>query len=157
MGKRFVNFTEVVQNTSEIARCLKRGLQALGGNSGKIEVQVTRELTGSVDIDTCLAKRYPNAPRWDYVFGYKNRLYYVEVHSAASTREVNRIIEKLKWLKQWRKISAKSLEDLERQSTYHWISTGKTISSVKKGKYGQILAQNGIRGPISVLKVDPDP
>ncbi len=60
-------------------------------------------------------------------------------------------------VKHWLERSAKSLEDLEGQSTYHWISTGKTASSVKRGKYRQILAQNGIRGPDSVLNTDSVP
>ena len=75
-----MNFSDAVRNTLEIAECLKAGLQALGSNRHKIRVEDTRSLTGSVDIDDCLAKRYPNAPRWDYVFSYKERIYYVEVH-----------------------------------------------------------------------------
>ena len=149
-----MNFTDAVKSIPEIAQCLKKGLQALGGNSNKVVVHETRDLTGSVDIDTCLVKRYPNAPRWDYVFGYKDRVYYVEVHLADNTRKVREVTAKLQWLKQWRKRSARSLEDLESQSTYHWISTGKTASSVKRGKYLQILAQNGIHGPDSVLNAD---
>ena len=86
--------------------------------------------------------------------GYKDRIYYIEVHPADNTGKVGEIIKKLQWLKQWRKLAAKNLEDLERQSTYHWISTGKTASSVKKGRYLKILAQNGIRGPASELNAD---
>lgn len=152
-----MSFTDVVHCIPDIAECLKAGLQALGANSSKVEVRTTRELTGSVDIDACLARRYPNAPRWDYVFGYKDRVYYIEIHPAGSTSEVKRVTAKLGWLKQWRKRSAQSLEALEYCSTYHWISTGKTASSVKRGKYRQILAQNGIRGPNSVLNADAVP
>ncbi|MYC75889.1 hypothetical protein F4X10_09015 [Candidatus Poribacteria bacterium] len=149
-----MSFADVIQSIPEIAQCLKKGLQALGGNSNKIAVRETRSLTGSVDIDTCLTNRYPNAPRWDYVFGYKDQIYYVEIHAAGSTGEVKTVVAKLMWLKQWRKLTAKNLEDLENQSTYHWISSGRTTSSVKRGKYLQILAQNGIRGPDSVLNAD---
>ena len=152
-----MNFTEAVQSVPEIAECLKNGLQALGSNSNKIRVRVTRDLAGSIDIDTCLKNLYPNAHRWDYVFGYRDRVYYVEVHPADNTRKVEEIIAKLGWLKQWRTRSARRLEDLEGQSTYHWISTGRTLSSIKRGKYLQILAQNGIRGPDSVLNADTVP
>lgn len=114
----------------------------------------TRDLAGSVDIDTCLKKLYPNAHRWDYVFGYKERIYYVEVHPADNTRKVGEITAKLGWLKHWRRLSAKNLEDLAGKSTYHWISTGKTTSSVKRGKYRLILAEKGIRGPVSILNAD---
>lgn len=149
-----MSFADAVWSTPEIAQCLKAGLQALRRNSSKVEVREPRDLTGSVDIDACLAARYPNAPRWDYVFGYKNRIYYIEIHPAGSTGEVKRILAKLRWLKQWRKRSAQSLEALEHCSTYHWVSSGKSVPSVNMGKYRQILAQNGIRGPDFMLNVD---
>lgn len=149
-----MNFTDAIQSVPEIADCLENGLQALGTNSRKIKVHSTRDLAGSVDIDTCLKRIYPNDPRWDYVFGYRDRIYYVEVHPAENTRKIGEVTAKLEWLKQWRKLTAKNLEDLEDQSTYHWISTGKTLSSLKRGKYRQMLAQNGIRGPDSVLNAD---
>ncbi len=150
-----MNFADAVERTPEIAECLKNGLQALKRQDrNQIRYNASRDLRGSVDIDTCLRERYPTGSRWDYVFGYKDRIYYMEIHPAGSTGEVKRIVAKLEWLKQWRGRSAKSLEDLESQSTYHWISTGKTASSIKRGKYRQILAQNGIRGPDSVLNAD---
>ncbi len=150
-----MNFSEAIQSIPEIAECLKNGLQALERqDKTKIKVNASRDLKGSVYIDKCLERRYPNAPRWDYVFGYRDRVYYLEVHPADNTRKVREVTAKLGWLKQWRKRSARSLEDLEGQSTYHWISTGKTLSSVKRGKYLQILAQNGIRGPDSILNAD---
>ena len=153
-----MSFTEAIQSISEIAECLENGLQALERqDKSKIKVNSSRELKGSVYIDKCLEKRYPNASRWDYVFGYKDRVCYVEVHPADNTRKVREVTAKLRWLKQWRRLSAQNLEDLEGQSTYHWISTGKTASSVKRGKYLQILAQNGIRGPDPVLNTDSVP
>ena len=153
-----MNFRDTVKSVPEIAGCLKNGLQALERqDKTKVKVNSSRELKGSVYIDKCLENLYPNAPRWDYGFGYKDQIYYVEVHPAGSTGEVKTVVAKLMWLKQWRKLSAKNLEDLESQSTYHWISTGKTAASVKRGKYLQILAQNGIRGPDSVLNTDTVP
>jgi hypothetical protein len=153
-----LNFTDAIQNVPELARCLENGLQALERQDrNKINVNSSRDLKGSVYIDKCLERRYPNAPRWDYVFGYKDQIYYVEVHPADNTRKVREVTAKLRWLKQWRERSAQRLEDLEDQSTYHWVSTGRTLSSIKRGKYLQILAQNGIRGPDSVLNADAVP
>ncbi len=153
-----MNFVNAVKSSPQIAECLKNGLQALERqDKNKIKVNASRDLKGSVYIDKCLERHCPNASRWDYVFGYKDRIYYVEVHPADNTRKVREVTAKLQWLKQWRKRSARSLEDLEEQSAYHWISTGKTASSVKRGKYLQILAQNGIRGPDSVLNADSVP
>lgn len=150
-----MNFINAIRNVPEIAECLKNGLQALERQDrNKIVVDSSRSLKGSVYIDKCLERRYPNENRWDYVFGYKNRIFYVEVHPAENTGKVREVTSKLEWLKRWRARSAKSLADLEDQSTYHWISTGKTASSVKRGKYRQILAQKGIRGPDSVLDAD---
>ena len=149
-----MSFADAVRDTPEIAQCLKPGLQALGSNSNKIKVDATRELSGSVDIDTCLARDYPNAPRWDYVFGYKDRVYYVEVHQGR-TSEVESVLAKLAWLKQWRKRSSKSLEDLEHQSSYHWVSTGKIARAfVTDHKYRRKLARSRILGPDAVLNAD---
>lgn len=149
-----MSFFDAVQRVPEIADCLKAGLQALGANRHKIKVDTTRSIAGSIDIDDCLAKQYPNAPRWDYVFDYKDRLYYVEVHQGRTSEMLN-VIAKLDWLRQWRKRSATSLEDLKDRSTYHWISTGKIDSAfAKNNRYRRILRQKNIFGPDSVLNAD---
>ena len=127
-----MNFTAAIQSAPEIAQCLKKGIAGIRGNSTKVAVRETRHLKGSVDIDACLVNRYPNKPRWDYVFGYKDRVYYVEVHPADNTGTVKEVTAKLQWLKQWRKLSAKNLDSLKSQSTYHWISTGKTAFKRQK-------------------------
>ena len=118
-----MSFPDAVRSTLELTECLKSGLQALGSNRRKIRVDSTRDLTGSVDIDACLARRYPNAPRWDYAFGYKDRVYYVEIHQRR-TSEMENVIAKLEWLRQWRKRSAKSLENLKHRAylslDFHW-------------------------------------
>lgn len=148
-----MNFAKVVWDIPEIAKCLKNGLQALGQNRSKIEVSSTNALKGSVDIDTCLVKDYPNDHRWDYVFGYKNQIYYVEVHKATAS-EVKNVIKKLKWLKQWRRLHAEGLENLKDQSTYHWISSGKTDPAIgKTNRYRRMLNQNGLDRPKSKLKI----
>lgn len=151
-----MNFDEAVRRTPKIVDCLKKGLQALGTHSTKIKVHRTRELIGSVDIDTCLKMRYPNAPRWDYAFGYKNHVYYVEVHQG-KTSEVENIIRKFKWLEQWRARSATNLENLKDQSSHHWISVSGTASIRKGSSYQRKLDQNGILGPDSVLNADAVP
>lgn len=149
-----MNFADAVQRTPELTGCLKAGLQALGSNRRKIRVDATRALTGSVDIDACLIRRYPNAPRWDYVFGHKDRVYYVEVHQGR-TGEMENVIAKLNWLRQWRERSAQSLEDLKHRSTYHWISTGRIDSAFgKNSRYCRILRQKSIFGPDPILNAD---
>ena len=145
-----MNFEAAVQNVPEIATCLKSGLQALGSNSKKVKVAFTPKLEGSVDIDGCLKRRYPNAPRWDYVFGYNGRLYYVEVHPS-SLGEVKSVVAKFEWLKEWRKSSAQSLENLKNLSSYHWVSSGKTLPLSRQRK---MLAQRGVFVEGSVLNAD---
>ncbi len=149
-----MSFAEAVRSTPEVEECLEAGLQALGSNRRKIRVTSTRDLAGSVNIDACLANRYPNAPRWDYVFGYKDRVYYIEVHQGR-TGEMENVIAKLKWLKRWRKRAANSLEELRERSTYHWIASGRVDSEfAKDDKYRRKLLQNRILGPDSVLRPD---
>ena len=147
-----MSFTEAIQNSPEISECLKDGLQALGSNSTKVSVSLTRDLEGSVDIDACLQNIYPNESRWDYVLGYKNRIYYVEVHPAI-TGEVKRVIEKLNWLKRWREQKASNLEALHHRSTYHWIASGKVAIS-RRSRYARELARHGISNPNSRLRLD---
>ncbi len=110
-------------------------------------------MKGSVDIDTCLKNRYPNSNRWDYVFSYKDNIYYVEVHQGKIS-EVKNIIQKVKWLKQWIKSSGEKLEALKEQSSYHWISLKGTASIRNGSRHRRDLDQNGIRGPSSVLNAD---
>ena len=149
-----MNFADAVRGAPELAECLRAGLQALGSNRRKISVDSTRNLTGSVDIDACLTRRYPNSPRWDYAFGYKDRVYYVEVHQGR-TGEMENVIAKLDWLRRWREHSAKNLEHLKHQSTYHWISTGRIDSAfAKNNRYRRILRQKNIFGPDTILNAD---
>lgn len=145
-----MNFADAVRGTPEIAEFLEAGLQALGAHSRKIIVNSTRDLEGSVNIESCV--RSSNGRRWDYVFGYKKHTYYVEVHPA-NTGEVRVVIEKLDWLKQWRKRSAPSLEEAQHSSTYHWVSSGKTAIT-KMSKYSRMLVKNGILGPGSTLQAE---
>ncbi len=146
-------FKKAVRSVPEIHDCFKDGLQALGSNSSKIKGYAKGDLVGSVNIDTCLKNRYPNASRWDYVFGCNDRIYYVEVHQG-KTSEVTKIVEKLNWLKQWHKTAATSLENLKDRSIYHWVSTKGTASIAKGSRHRRRLDQNGIRGPSAVLRIE---
>jgi len=149
-----VNFVDAVRSTPEIANGLKAGLQALGANSNKVKGYVPRDLKGSVDIDTCLKYLYPNDPRWDYVFGYKNNIYYVEVHQGKIS-EVESVIAKFNWLRRW--CQGTKLEDLKDRSTYHWVSTKGTDTIRKGSRHRRRLDQNGIHGPSSGLRPDTIP
>lgn len=146
-----MSFVQAVCDTPDIAHCLQKGLQALGTSSAKIHVPQIKALEGSVDIDTCLKNKYPDAPRWDYAFGYQGSVYYVEVHPASSTGEVETVIKKLAWLRTWRKHNSPALESLSGKSYYHWLATGGAIAITRRSKYYRALAQNKIIGPQRIL------
>ena len=129
----------------KLPMCLKTGLQALGSNSSNVEVTSTRSLKGSVDIDTCLKRLYPNDSRWDYVFGYKNRVYYVEVHQGKTSEVEDVVIAKVQLAEDGgAQHSAADLEDLKDRSTYHWISTKGTDTIRKRSRHRRMLDQNGM-------------
>ena len=137
-----MNFIQAVKGTTKLAGGLKKGLQALERrHRKKIQVGDLHQLKGSVNIDDCLKQECPEDPRWDYVFGYKNKIYYVEVHRAKGVEDADSIKKKMQWLKDWRKKHATALDNLERSSEYHWVSTNR-IKMI--GRYPKQLVENGI-------------
>ena len=78
-----------------------------------------RRLTGSIDLDSALARQpgYTNAARWDYGLGYRppaekrEQAVWIEVHSA-TTSEVSAVLKKLQWLKDWLNAGAGCLEQM---------------------------------------------
>ena len=86
-------FRSAVIATVDIKHCYKSGLSGLSEHKTKVEVENTREIGGSVSIDDCTKQHYPEANRWDYVFGYKGEAYFMEVHPAR-TSEVSVVLKK---------------------------------------------------------------
>lgn len=117
-------FKETVELTKDIATCYQPGLTALGAHSKRISVPQTEELCGSVDIDSCTARTYPQSNRWDYIICYKNEVYFVEIHSANSG-EVRTMSNKLRWLKDWLNTSAPEIKKLQAKNTnpFVWIQS----------------------------------
>ncbi len=145
-----MSFKEAIQNTVDLVVCYRPGLQALRADSSKIKASQTNLLEGSVNIDDCVKEKYPNDSRWDYVLGYKERVYYVEVHPA-STSEVRSVLAKLDWLEKW--IRGTALNNLVHKSTYHWIASG-SIRITRNSKYSRLLAQSKISQPSRTLDLD---
>ena len=57
-----------VDKTEDVKGQFKTGLGAIKGNEKqKFVVPDTRRITGSLDIDTSTATKYPQANRWDYL------------------------------------------------------------------------------------------
>lgn len=106
------------------------GLQALGAFSKK--VPNNKPITGSVDIDSALARmpQHASENRWDYGIGYKPSkaecAVWIEVHGA-NIDEVGTLARKAKWLKNYLRNHAPALWQLTLKSPenlrYVWLGT----------------------------------
>ncbi|MCX7999107.1 MAG: hypothetical protein N3A69_09190 [Leptospiraceae bacterium] len=120
-----MKFKTVVCEITEIKNCYKDGLKALKSYQNKIILTNSNACDGSVDLDSCLEKNYPNENRWDYIFAYEEKVYCIEVHPAR-TGEVSKVLTKLKWLKSWlNKEENRKLKNELAKNPYHWIATEK--------------------------------
>lgn len=137
-----ITFKEAVKNTPDIKDNYCSGLQAIKGNERKMIVSKdTKDLSGSVDIDSALKANDPYGARWDYAIGYEDKAYFVEVHPA-NTSNVQEMINKVDWLKKWLKEKATKLKEIG-QTPYYWIPSGNY--SISKGSpQERKLSQNGI-------------
>ena len=111
-----------------------------------IKAKDTRCLSGSVDIDTALLEKEPNANRWDYVISYKQPknkefLYWVETHTG-SDKEIKVVLKKLEWLKNWLNNDGSKLAKFERK--FIWVASGKT-SFTNGSTQVKILAEKGLQ------------
>jgi len=128
-----MKFTEAVRNCPALTGALRSGLQALkSADVHHINCANPRRLAGSVDVDLALSQALPNEPRWDYAVGVKQDrntdvVTWIEVHPASSTGEVEKVIAKLNWLKNWTAENAPDLKRLSRE--YVWVATGSVVFS----------------------------
>lgn len=144
-----MTFREVFQQT-EVAEGIEPGIRALGHYSRLIETQDTIGFEGSVDMDGCLVSHYPQASRWDYAFGHRDRIYYVEVHPVTDS-EVSVVIAKYHWLIDWQNRQPNPTQ-LKTNSSYHWLSTGHG-GLTARSQYMRQLAKAGLAIPKKTLKV----
>lgn len=117
-------FQIAVEGTDEISKAYHKGFQAIKNcDRDKIIAEDSQKIDGSVDIDNAVKRLYPNDNRWDYAVGYNGKVCYVEVHPAY-TGEVEKIAQKLLWLKEWLNDKAPLLSSLPKAKTpYVWLST----------------------------------
>jgi hypothetical protein len=138
-----MTFREAVENTPDIATGYKTGLNALGQDRSKVSATNPRQLNGSVDIDSCTKERYPNENRWDYALSYNDKVYFVEVHPAKMD-EIDVMLRKLQWLKDWLVRYAPHMNALEKAlPAYYWIQSGK-YSIPKTAPQYRKISQNGL-------------
>ena len=116
--------------------------------------------THSIDLDGHFQPDEPNSPRWDYGVGIKSGngaelAFWVEPHPASSTGEVQKMLDKLNWLKAKLKTKEfsefKALCDAAAQNRvipYRWqTSEDGVIRITSKSKEARLLALNGLAMP----------
>lgn len=140
-----MTFAQAVHATPSLTSAMLPGLQALSKAArSKIDCSDTTVLVGSVDVDTTLQPDYPTAPRWDYAVGVgdgkKDRIHWIEVHPA-NTKNVDEVIAKLRWLKDWLPTHALALHQL--RGDFIWIASGE-MRILKTSPQFRRLASTGI-------------
>lgn len=134
-------FEGIVKSIPMIANAYKDGLQALESKDAvKIKPKNPRNLSGSVYLDKCLEKTNPHDARWDYVLGYKEKAYFVEVHPA-NTSNIEEVVKKKKWLEAWLLSNAKELQTLMVGTNYYWIASGK-VAVLPNSPQARRIAKN---------------
>lgn len=134
-------FKSIVQAIPAIAGAYREGLQALESkDAGKVKPQNPRKLSGSVYLDKCLKTTNPHDARWDYVIGYREKAYFVEVHPA-NTSNVNEVVKKKKWLEVWLKTNALDLKAMMAGTGYYWIASGK-VAILPNSPQARKIAKN---------------
>lgn len=134
-------FKSIVQAIPAIAGAYREGLQALESkDAGKVKPQNPRKLSGSVYLDKCLKTTNPHDARWDYVIGYSEKAYFVEVHPA-NTSNVDEVVKKKKWLDVWLKTNALDLKAMIAGTGYYWIASGK-VAILPNSPQARKIAKN---------------
>lgn len=134
-------FKSIVQAIPAIAGAYREGLQALESkDAGKVKPQNPRKLSGSVYLDKCLKTTNPHDARWDYVIGYSEKAYFVEVHPA-NTSNVDEVVKKKKWLDVWLKTNALDLKAMMSGTGYYWIASGK-VAILPNSPQARKIAKN---------------
>ena len=149
-----MRFQDAVANSNDVRDSYRFGLQALiERDRNRLSCQDTRKISGSLNLDAALAgsELYRDQPRWDYGIGIKktestDKAIWVEVHPA-DANQVQKMIDKLTWLKNWLNNRARDLMSItERDSPYIWVSSGR-VSFQQTSPQAKRLALAGITFP----------
>ncbi len=119
-------FQVAIENTEEVKNGFCVGKQSIKSiDRSKVVTANKIELQGSRDIDNQVKAIYPDEPRWDYALSYGDNIYFFEVHPA-ETSEVDKVIDKVKWLKCWLKKQAPEIDKLSKaEHPYIWVQSGR--------------------------------
>jgi len=150
-GKEHITFQQAVKQTSDVAAGFQTRLKALGKYHTKIQVTDGSLLNGSIDIDDCTKKKYPDENRWDYALAYNETIYFVEIHSA-NTSEVSVVLKKHEWLKNWLNQHAPLINQLKKaKPAYYWIGSNNFNILRSSPQYRRIAQANLM--PVSRLQL----
>ncbi|NYG32319.1 hypothetical protein HZU83_05620 [Sphaerotilus montanus] len=110
--------------------------------------------TASLDIDTAFLATEPTSSRWDYGIGMRSEagqelLVWLEAHPASSTGEVQKMLDKLAWLKaKLARPDFDGLRTLEHKvSAYRWLAMTGAIRILPNSREARRLAQAGLSSP----------
>ena len=151
-----MTFRRAVQHTPDLNNAWMPGLQALRARDRPhVAPSDPRAVGGSVNVDAALRDRHPNAHRWDFAIAYRhtNRVrdcvYWVEIHTA-NDMEVDVVLAKLVWLRNWLVNDGRLLSNFERD--FVWISSGATSFTLSAPQLKR-FAQLGLRHTGKVLRI----
>ena len=151
-----MKFRKAVERTPNLEGAWRAGLGALRAEDKRhIRAENPRQLRGSVDVDTALQSREPNANRWDFAIGHlhSNRrsefIYWVETHTG-SDNQIKVVLRKLDWLKAWLRQDGQHLSQFDRE--FVWVSSGHTYFT-KGSAQVKVLAQRGLLYAGAVLRI----
>jgi hypothetical protein len=122
--------------------CCKNGLGAIkNSDRRKIRFSSSRDIKCSIDIDSCLKVKYPNANRWDYLICYKTDSIFVEIHPAENTSNIEEVIKKKDWLDSIIKSSCINVQNKK----FYWIASGRVkLKLDPRSKQSKMLAKKRI-------------
>jgi len=115
--------------------------------------------TASIDIDSHFHATEPTASRWDYGLGLRTEsgdelMVWLEPHPASSTGEVQKMLDKLVWLKNklaqptFDGLRVLELTSLRRQIVlYRWLALTGSIRILPNSKEARRLTRAGLSQP----------
>lgn len=134
-------FKDAIESNPMVSMAFKEGLKAIERkDASKIRAVDSRKLSGSVSLDECLKSNFPNAARWDYIIGFKEKAYFAEIHPA-NTSNVDEVIKKKIWLESWLNDSARMIKACRATNNYYWIASGK-IAILRNSPQARRVAKN---------------
>lgn len=131
------------------------GKHALKGeHRWQVECDDDTRIAGSVNLDLACERSHPNAHRWDYGLGFRERngsesAIWLEVHPATAG-EVSTVLRKRSWLVEWLRTEARDLAKLtaRRQGvSFYWLATGSGVHIRPGSQHARRLQAVGLDLP----------